>query len=134
MRRRPLYLTLLLNLLLATAARAGQAAAAPGDADSRLSGPAGSGYAAITYPTDTAVNLGRNADGQITGLNDTSGGSRGHPPDTRGTGAANPHPCPAGRIPRASLCSVFLRKLTRAKCRAFVPEPALSEANRCLCG
>ena len=45
-----------------------------GDADSRLSGPAGSGYAAITYPTDTAVNLGRNADGQITGLNDTSGG------------------------------------------------------------
>ena len=74
MRRRLLYLIVPLTLLFATAARAGQAAAAPGDADSRLSRQAGSGYAAITYPTDTAVNLGRNADGQITGLNDTSGG------------------------------------------------------------
>ena len=111
MQRRLLYLIVPLTLLFATAAKAGQMATAPGDADSRLSGPAGSGYTAVTYPSDTAVNLGRNADGQITGLNDTSGASNSQtsnfggacPERSRGDGAGNMTSVGAGLLPAWTL-------------------------------
>ena len=126
MRRRLLYLILLLAPLFATAARAGQVATASGDADSRLSGPAGSGYAAINlrnpriqpFPNSvqassshenvagTAYSYSYDNDNKLTSVtanSQTSNFGGACPERSRGDGAGNMTSVGAGLLPAWAL-------------------------------